>query len=102
MTDGARYWDTDPTMATTLVCASMDNSNFFRLTRGITLHEPLGLQSADNTLTAIPPRNKPLTSVEHEILGQLDSKVFNISTPINIDVFTCLMASHQIGLSSPT
>ncbi|CAG8824465.1 13076_t:CDS:1, partial [Gigaspora rosea] len=51
---------------------SMKYPSQFKLARGITMHESPSLQSVENTLTSIPPRDIPLSPIESEILKQLD------------------------------
>ncbi|CAG8662617.1 14216_t:CDS:2 [Gigaspora rosea] len=58
----------------------------YKAARGITMCEPPILQSVESTLVAVPPRKMPLTAIERDILDQLDPTVFNITTPINVDI----------------
>ncbi|CAG8825905.1 24210_t:CDS:1, partial [Dentiscutata erythropus] len=55
---------------------------------------PPTLQLVNCTLTAIPPCNISLTATENEIYRQLDSNIFSISTPIDIEIFAYLTNNH--------
>ena len=51
-------------------------------------------RSALNTLSAIPPPPYPLTHQEKQILSQLDTTIFRITTPIKIDMLDKLTRNH--------
>jgi len=51
-------------------------------------------QSALNTVTAIPPPTRELTSQEKELLANMDKNIFKITTPINIKTLDRLTFKH--------
>src|SRR5437870_1463597 len=56
--------------------------------------EKLTNKSALKTLSAIPPPAYPLTNQEKQILRQLDTTIFKITTPIKIDMLDRLTCEH--------
>ncbi|CAG8623936.1 24029_t:CDS:2, partial [Dentiscutata erythropus] len=73
---------------------SLSKKAQYKLSRDMTSTKLLILQSINETLNSIPPRELPFTKDEIRIILQLNPSQFNVQTTINMHAFKALTKQH--------